>query len=335
MRRRQMKKQKRIIIISSLCLLLCLCVGYAAFQTTLSITAKGNIIDNSVDITDNVVTEGDGLYEDIYEEGRYVYRGQNPDNYIMFNDELWRIIAKETDGTYKIIRNDVLANRAYDEANHRSTENNSYCDNPSWGCGVYAAVSGTFSSPSGSQSGTVTEDSSIKIYLNEDYYVNDINSTAKEQMTSHSFNIGAVERLDQSGAEADSIAKNIAGEKKYQWTGNVGLANVSDILRASTNPLCTSATTSFNNLTACNSNYLLDKGEAGTLQYWAINAYSRESGGYSYGVWYGHVNHLTERVYYSLAYYVDSDDPRPVVFLKSDTTLSGSGTSEDPFTIAE
>ena len=59
-------------------------------------------------------------------------------------------------------------------------------------------------------------------------------------MTAHSFNIGAVEWLDQSGAEADSIEKNIAGEKMYQWTGNVGLANVSDILRASTNPLCTS-----------------------------------------------------------------------------------------------
>ena len=331
MRRRQMKKQKRIIIISSLCLLLCLCVGYAAFQTTLSITAKGNIIDNSVDITDNVVTEGDGLYEDIYEEGRYVYRGQNPDNYIMFNDELWRIVAKETDGTYKIIRNDILAKRAYDEANHRSTEKNSYCTNPRYGCGVYAAVSGTFSSPSGSQSGTVTEDSSIKIYLNDDYYTNNINATAKEQMTSHSFNIGAVERLNQSGA--DSIEKNIAGEKMYQWTGNVGLANVSDILKASTNPLCTSATTSNSDSDACNSNYLLDKGTARSLYYWAINASSGESGGSSYEVWNGHVNSSYARVYDNYAYIVDMGAPRPVVFLKSDTTLSGSGTSEDPFTI--
>ena len=335
MRRRQMKKQKRIIIVSSLCLLLCLCVGYAAFQTTLSIRAKGNIIDNSVDITDNVVTEGDGLYEDIYEEGRYVYRGQDPDNYIMFNDELWRIIAKETDGTYKIIRNDVLAVRAFDEANHRSTENNSYCKNPSSGCGVYAAVEGTFSSPSGSQSGTVTEDSSIKIYLNDDYYVNNINATAKEQMTSHSFNIGAVERLDQSGAEADSIEKNIAGEKMYTWTGNIGLANVSDILRASINPLCTSATISNSDYDACNSNYLLDKGSASSLYYWTINAYSRESGGNSNGVWRGYVYSSAAYAYVSIApaYISSSSAPRPVVFLKSDTTLSGSGTSEDPYTI--
>ena len=281
-----------------------------------------------------IVESGDGLYKDTYEDGRLIYRGQNPNNYITFNGETWRIIAKETDGTYKIIRNDVLAGRAFDEEDHRSTENNSYCQNPGYGCGVYAAVDGTFSSPSGSQSGTVTEDSSIKIYLNDDYYVNNINSTAKGQMTSHSFNIGAVEDLDQSGAEADSIEKNISGEKMYQWTGNVGLANVSDILRASTNPLCTSATTSSNNLTGCNSNYLLDRGTASYIQYWTINASSSGSGGSSSGAWYGHVNSSRAWLLSSLAS-TSGSAPRPVVFLKAETTLSGSGTSEVPFTIVQ
>ena len=281
----------------------------------------------------DIVSGGNGLYKDEYESGRYIYRGQDPDNYITFNGETWRIIAKETDGTYKIIRNDVLANRAYDEANHRSTEKSSYCASPQYGCGVYAAVSGTFSSPSGSQSGTVTEDSSIKIYLNDDYYVNNINATAKGQMTSHSFNIGAVENLNNSGEEADSIEKNIAGEKMYQWTGNVGLVNVSDILKASTNPLCTSASTSISDFDACNSNYLLDKGSASSLYYWTINAFSSGSGGYSAFAWCavraGGVVGLDSHI----AYDVDTDAPRPVVFLKSDTTLNGSGTSEDPFTI--
>ena len=281
-----------------------------------------------------IVSSGDGLYEDSYEAGRLIYRGQNPDNYITFNGETWRIIAKEADGTYKIIKNDVLAKRAFDEADHRSTENNSYCTRPQSGCGVYAAVDGTFSSPSGSQSGTVTEDSSIKLYLNDDYYVNNINATAKEQMTSHSFNIGAVERLDQSGAEADSIEKNIAGEKMYQWTGNVGLANVSDILKASTNPLCTSATTSYSDTDACNSNYLLDRGTASSLYYWTINASSSESGVHSYRVWYGAVYSSGAYVDGTSAYYSSSHAPRPAVFLKSDITLNGSGTSEDPFTLS-
>ena len=279
------------------------------------------------------VESRDGLYADEYEPGRYIYRGQDPDNYITFNNETWRIISKEADGTYKIIRNDLLAARAFDAVNHRSTDNNSYCTSPQYGCGVYAAVSGTFSSPSGSQSGTVTEDSSIKIYLNDDYYVNNINSTAKDQMTSHSFNIGAVEYLNQSGAEADSIEKNIAGEKMYTWTGNVGLANVSDILRASTNPLCTSAMTSYNGNNECNSNYLLD-GSASSLYYWTINASSNESGGASSAAWYGSAAGSNARVgnpSASTSFYA----PRPVVFLKSDTTLLGSGTSEDPFTIVQ
>ena len=280
-----------------------------------------------------IVSSGDGLYEDEYESGRLIYRGQNPNNYITFNGELWRIIAKEADGTYKIIRNETLSNRAFDESYHRSTANNTYCQYPQYGCGVYAAVKGEFKSPSGSQKGTVTEDSSIKIYLNDDYYENNINETAKGQMTSHSFNIGAVERLDQSGAKADSIAKNIEGEKMYQWTGNVGLVNVSDILRASTNPLCTSATTSGNDNGACNSNYLLDSGTAIELNYWTINAVSYESGGYSNYAWGG-------QVFLSLAYvnsYGASANylPRPVAFLKSDITLTGEGTKESPFTIVE
>ena len=282
-----------------------------------------------------LVESGDGLYEDSYEAGRLIYRGQDPNNYITFNGETWRIIAKEADGTYKIIRNDVLANRAYDEKNHRSTANNSYCKSPSYGCGVYAAVSGTFSSPSGSQSGTVTEDSSIKIYLNDDYYVNNINATAKGQMTSHSFNIGAVEWLNESGAGADSIEKNIAGEKMYTWTGNVGLANVSDILKASTNPLCTSATDQGIKIqegqVTCNSNYLFEISDM--TSYWTINAYSNESGGNSIRAWYAARGSGRVGVDSNRAYFDDYNAPRPVVFLKSSTTLSGSGTSEDPFTI--
>ena len=336
MRRKHLKKQKQIIIIGSLSLLLCLCVGYAAFSTTLNLKAKGNVKElpgtEIGGIKVNTVTEGDGLYEDSYETGRYIYRGINPNNYITFNGETWRIVAKETDGTYKIIRNEVLPNRKYDEENHRSTENNTYCHDPSWGCGVYAAVEGEFSIPSGSFKGTVTEDSSIKIYLNEDYYTNNINETAKEQMTSHTFNIGAVENLHESGAEADSIEKNIAGEKMYTWTGNVGLINVSDILRASTNPLCTSATTSISDTDACNSNYLLDRGTASELEYWTINAYSFESVASPNYAWYGDVNRSSAS--FGGHYAIRSDiATRPVVFLKAETTLTGEGTQSNPYKI--
>ena len=45
-----------------------------------------------------IVTSGDGLYEDEYEEGRYFYKGADPNNYVTFNNEQagWRIMSIET-----------------------------------------------------------------------------------------------------------------------------------------------------------------------------------------------------------------------------------------------
>ena len=301
-----------------------------------------------------LVESGDGLYEDSYEAGRYIYRGNDPDNYITFNDELWRIVAKETDGTYKIIRNELLPQNegytmmAYDARNHRTTQNNSYCDDPYYGCGVFAAVSGTFRTPSGSKQGTVTENSSIQEYLNGEYYTSSINSTAKGQMTSHTFNIGAVEYLDESGAEVDSIKKNIAGEKMYTWTGNVGLANVSDILKASINPSCTSASKVMNEVMSvsgledfsnpCSSNYLLFDLTDPT-GFWTINAFGSESGSVyggsdSTSAWYAVLYVGAGFVGGYFADLADAYGARPVLYLKSDITLTGEGTEASPFQIS-
>ena len=292
--------------------------------------------------TVEVVTSGDGLYEDQYEAGRYIYRGSEPNNYIQFNNELWRIVAKESDGTYKIVRDELLPQNegytfmAYDVENHRLTENNTYCTYPSRGCGVYAAVSGTFQTPDGRYSGTVTEDSSIKEYLNNTYYPT-LNGIAKTQVQSHTFNIGSVQYLDESGN--DSIQKNIAGEKMYKWTGNVGLVNVSDILKASTNIACQSATDQLNKLmqetpeVTCDSNYLLDT-LADPTGYWTINAASAESGDRSDRVWDAARDA-------GLAGLVDDDadiddygGARPVLYLKSDIEITGGdGTKGNPFVI--
>ena len=65
-------------------------------------------ITNSIDIKNNITTLGDGLYKDEY-ENRYVYKGANPNNYVHFNNELWRIISVENDGSLKILRNELLS----------------------------------------------------------------------------------------------------------------------------------------------------------------------------------------------------------------------------------
>ena len=63
------------------------------------------------------VTEGDGLYADEYESGRYIYKGANPNNYITFNNETWRILSIDGDGKIKIVRDELLSDRAFDSTN--------------------------------------------------------------------------------------------------------------------------------------------------------------------------------------------------------------------------
>ena len=95
---RRRKNYTNYIIIACICIFSVMGIVYGYLQQSLDINL--GLSKKAIDITDNVVSSGDGLYEDQYEDGRYVYRGSEPNNYIMFNDELWRIIAKEADGTY-------------------------------------------------------------------------------------------------------------------------------------------------------------------------------------------------------------------------------------------
>ena len=284
-----------------------------------------------------LVSSGDGLYEDSYESGRYIYRGQNPNNYVEFNNELWRIIAKETDGTYKIIRDELLpGTMAFDSVGYRSYENNTYCTGLQnyFGCGVYGKVSGTYQSPDGQFSGTVTEDSSIADYLNGEYY-NGLTEIARAQIQQHNFYIGPVELYDET--RNDSLSKNIAGEKMNTWIGNVGLVNVSDVLKASTNQACTSVTDQYNQLmdsgtSTCNSNYLLDLPEQ-TI-YWTINNCVSEITPNDNLIWSGLYGMGMTGLVNSLANERRQASPRPVLFLESSTQFtSGNGSKSQPFQI--
>ena len=314
--RKQMKKQKHIIIISSLCLLLCLCVGYAAFQTTLSIKARGNVKKNSVDITDNVVTEGDGLYEDMYEEGRYVYRGSDPDNYIEFNGELWRIIAKEVDGTYKIIRNKLLPEEmAFDEQGLRT---NGYCSNMSYGCNAWSSTANMVGSPAefvnGPYRGVVEADSSLNKYLNTTY-LGTIQTNADE-IVNHDFNIGGVAGDSNPNGE---IALMLKEETNYKWNGKIALASASDYLNANSNQsMCNSGMLQSTNLNICATTNWMSKLDE---QWWLVSPNNS----------YGFIIHrdgdlINDPTSFPLGV-------RPTLYLSSDISLSGSGTFSDPYRI--
>ena len=72
-------------------------------------------------ITDLVDINTDELYKDDKENIRYY--GKNPNNYVSFNNELWRIIGV-IDGKIKIIRNESIGSKAW-ASNKYNNWNNS------------------------------------------------------------------------------------------------------------------------------------------------------------------------------------------------------------------
>ena len=213
-----------------------------------SITAKKTM--QKLNVT--AVTSGDGLYADTVTSGRYYYRGENVDNYIVFNDELWRIISIESDGTLKIVRNEPLDDTyQWDAPGIRDSSTSTYCTNASdYGCNAWAATSNLVGTPSSftqyfpfgntsdseeTYSGTVTEDAYLNTFLNETYY-DSLSDDYKSKVVNGTFNVST------PGIEndADSLETDAEQEKQYQWKGYVALYTLTELLRASTTSGCSS-----------------------------------------------------------------------------------------------
>ena len=155
-------------------------------------TTGGNSILEKVPI----VTTGDGLYEDEYEEGRYFYKGANPNNYVTFNNERagWRIISVETNGSLKLIRNSSIGSMAWDESN-----------NNNW-----------------------ARPATLQVYLNNEYY-NNLTSDAKKQIIYSEWSIGKV----KSGES--NLNNQINDENSIKWFDNIGLPTLSEYIRSNSN----------------------------------------------------------------------------------------------------
>ena len=145
-----------------------------------------------------VVTTGDGLYKDEYEDGKYTYKGANPNNYITFNNETWRIISIENDGTIKIMRNKSIGYRAFDKTGGQFGDNN--WDRPA----------------------------DIKTYLNGEYLLSI--TTNQDKVVSHTWSIGGVT------SNNSDLAGQIAVENGTQSQSvSIGMITASEYLRANTN----------------------------------------------------------------------------------------------------
>ena len=143
-----------------------------------------------------VVDKGDGLYADEYEDGKYTYKGANPNNYVTFNNEQagWRIISINSDGTIKIMKNAIIGDIAWDT----------------------------------SRSNNWNRPASLNTYLNGDYY-NSLTSTAQSQIVEGTYYAGAVTY------DNNDMQEQISDEKAVTSKVKVALPTVSEYLRANSN----------------------------------------------------------------------------------------------------
>ena len=342
-RRKREKRKKRIIIISVFLFLIIMTSGYAAFSTNITINAKGNIKCNAENVKAKLLkvttTQGDGLYKDKYEDGRYIYRGENPSNYIIFNNELWRIIALENDGTIKIIKNNILEKKLnYDDINNRDVGSNgtggTYCAKSGNGCNIWASTQNMIGSPSefnnGVYSGTVLKDATLNTYLNNDYY-NSLNDD-KQYIVYHDYYIGAFEWNQLPMSISNVIQNQISKEKKYIWNGKIGLASLTDILKASLEE----NTCQFENITNIPNNPDYYKCELNTYfkngnTFYLINGRAVANEYVSLTLVLSNIGEIDD--YGAGRENLNEFVIRPVVFLDSNIKICGEGTENNPYTI--
>lgn len=316
---RRKNKNKKIIMFS-LVLLMCMMVGYSAFNTNINLKAKGNIIEiNAEKLKQKIVSEGDGLYKDSYEE-RYIYKGKDPNNYIKFNGNTWRIIAIEKDNTLKIMKTESIAKKEYDELNHRNNANNTFCENTSK-CNVWAKQEGIYKGYN--KLGTVTEDATLNTYLNNEY----LSTLDSKYITTHTFNVGG------TSGESETIEKHIEDEKRVTWQGKVGLITATDYLKASTNPSCTSIYVSKKVGTICKENNYL----ALNIDYRIITPLHGSYADDNYYSWYiSKEESVGDADGSGTGGYGDTSiklDILPVVYLSNTVTLKGKGTKTEMYEI--
>lgn len=243
-----------------------------------------------------LVNSGDGLYADEYESGKYTYKGANPDNYIIFNNEEWRIIAKEADGTYKIIRNESVVDMAFDKTG--GTYGSSNWDRPA----------------------------DIKTYLNETYFSTIVNN--QDKIVPHTWSIGEV-TWNNSNLAGQIVDENAVQSKK----ANVGLITASEYLRASNNKeQCGNININNANCENClTTNWMA--GIIPTNCYtWTLSPSPSARDEFTNVVYYyGDVGYGLSSGgdgVKDLCHGVS-----PVVYLSSDIILSGSGTLSNPYII--
>ena len=295
----------------------------------------------------DVLRAANGLKKDNTSDANIRYEGSNPNNYVSFNDELWRIIGVFGDNI-KLVRSEELGKLSWDSSDETINE----------GYGV-----------------NEWSQADLKEYLNTMYYggtsvtcyggrrnatttcpSGNINSTAKSMINNYTWNTGAINVEDTTIVNLETFALNtvpfynaergsVNGKictsgnncndtvtRSTTWQGYVALPYATDWAYASSETACATnmydgfdvANRNYDNMT-CKKNNWMHHGSTMNEAMWMLSP--RAHYGSADGVWGvdgdGGVNIYVASSALSVF---------PTVYLNSDVNIvSGSGTSSAPY----
>ena len=298
----------------------------------------------------DILRKANGLKKDNTSDVNIRYEGANPNNYVSFNDELWRIIGVFGDNI-KLVRTEELGKLSWDSSD--SSVNIGYGVNE-W------------------------SQADLKEYLNTMYYggtsvtcyakdenvtrscpTGNLNATAKSMINNYIWNTGAINGEDTTifnqetfalntvpfyNAERGSVNGKICAsgsscndtiERKTTWPGYVALPYVTDWAYASSETACATnmfdgadfANSNFDNMT-CKKNNWMHYGSTMDEAMWMLSPLAHS--GNAYNVWRVYGGGVVDGDVASRALSVF-----PSVYLNTEVKItSGSGSSSDPYILS-
>ncbi|MDO4377513.1 MAG: prepilin-type N-terminal cleavage/methylation domain-containing protein [bacterium] len=257
-----------------------------------------------------------GLDKDTTSDENIRYVGANPNNYVSFNDELWRIIGV-FGSNLKLVRDDILTTYSFDnkttaqgiETNTGTNDwSNSY---------IREFLNDYYYDGKTITCHSKTSDSSTTNATIECPDINKINEVAKNMIQRTTWNLGGTSSLDSSADDfymAERGTGVFSGHATIS-TDYIGLIYASDYGYASSDESCRK---SLGVLECKNSNWLHKK-----IDYWLVTPSSSYADFVFYVTNYG-------GLFAMQASYLES--VLPSVYLNSNVEITGgSGTSSDPY----
>ena len=268
-------------------------------------------------------TQGTGQ---VVNENGYRYEGKEPNNYVWFNNELWRIIGVFDENSHgvsgqnlvKIIRNDSIGGLAWDKSNTNDWTASSLMN----------LLNGAYLNSENGTGGEYCYGYSTSTPSNCDYTESGINDTYRPMIENVTWYLGG---SSTNSATAEVFYGYERGDTVYSGrptstTGYIGLMYPSDYGYSVLASSCARTTNlgDYGNSTCAGQSWLYGEGDE-----WTITPPSSHSFSVFVVYYPGYVNFSS---FINNAY--DGSSARPVLYLDSNVYIyDGTGTVSDPYII--